>query len=265
MDVAEVTSGTRPRLISSDRSFAKIGESVFASGFIADEAINRACTILRRLSGTRTPRMRAVATAALRDAGNRAVLIERGSAALGHPIEIISGEEEGRLIEWGVRSHMPQLVEKPLIVDVGGGSAEIIFGSRMWSLPLGALRLQTMFLHHDPPAPEELRDLFRHIEATAAPATAVLQNEIIEQVVGTSATARIVAPTDVRVFFRQLCALDVAARAQIESIGPNRAGIIIPGAAVLLHLLEALRLPGLTYSPAALCAGIIADLAASGT
>jgi len=265
MDVAEVTPGRLPQLVSTDKNVARLGESVFRTGALSSDSMSVACGILKRLSGFRAPVSRAVGTAAVREASNREEFVERASAALGVPIEVISGEEEARLIQSGVRSHMRDLCEKPLIIDVGGGSAEIIFGPRVWSLPLGALRLQKLFLHHDPPLPDELTALFRFIAEKAAPAITELSGAHIEQVVGTSATARIVAPTKVREFFARLVSLDLAGRQGIESIGPQRAEIIIPGAAVLLYILETLRLPGLTYSPAALCAGIIADLSASGT
>src|SRR5260370_30915147 len=169
MDVAEVTVGEAPRFLSSHRNVARLGESVFLTGAVSPEAMDRACEILKHLSALRVPNMRAVATAAIREASNQREFAESASAALGLPVEIISGEEEGRLIQAGVRSRMPDLCDKPLIIDVGGGSTEIVFGDRMWSLPLGALRLQKLFLHHDPPAPEELTALFRFIADKAAP------------------------------------------------------------------------------------------------
>jgi exopolyphosphatase/guanosine-5'-triphosphate,3'-diphosphate pyrophosphatase len=74
------------------------------------------------------------------------------------------------------------------------------------------------------------------------------------------------ATTDrVQAFYRAICRLDLAGRRAIQGVGPQRAEIIIPGTAVLLHVLQALWLPGVVYSPAGVRDGIIADLAASET
>ncbi len=70
--------------------------------------------------------VRAVATSAVRDASNQHEFLERASEALGAPVEIISGQEEARLIHLGVQARWPQHNKRVLIIDVGGGSAEVI-------------------------------------------------------------------------------------------------------------------------------------------
>ena len=106
----------------------------------------------------------------------------------------------------------------------------------------------------------------------------------IDRVIGTSATASAVvcavnriprtrrdesdrkraATTQIRKFYRDISTLDVDARQKIVGIGPRRAEIIIPGTAVLLHVLDALHQPALFYSAAGVRDGIIADLATRG-
>ncbi len=86
--------------------------------------------------------VRAVATAAVRDASNQHEFIARASAALGTDVEIISGQEEARLIHLGVKSRWPHPKERFLIIDIGGGSAEIILSEnerigQAFSKPLG--------------------------------------------------------------------------------------------------------------------------------
>ena len=105
--------------------------------------------------------IRAVATAAVRDARNQTEFLIRTSAALEAEVEVISGQEEARLIHLGVASRWPHENERFLIIDIGGGSAEIILseGSRVcaaFSKPLGALRLQELFMKNDPPTAAEL-------------------------------------------------------------------------------------------------------------
>ena len=83
-----------------------------------------------RLADFPRARVRAVATQTLRDARNRDVFLHRGSELLGHPIDVISGPEEARLIYQGVARLLPQSDEKRLVVDIGGRSTELILGQR---------------------------------------------------------------------------------------------------------------------------------------
>lgn len=84
-----------------------------------------------RLRGFRRDQVRAVATQTLREARNRDTFIERGSAILGFPIDVVSGAEEARLIYQGVAHLLPQSDERRLVVDVGGRSTELILGCRL--------------------------------------------------------------------------------------------------------------------------------------
>ena len=91
--------------------------------------------------------VRAVATSAIRDTRNQREFLARASEAVGTPVEIISGREEARLIHLGVESSWPQRDKRMLIIDIGGGSAEIIAADRghlleAYSKPLGAVRLR---------------------------------------------------------------------------------------------------------------------------
>jgi exopolyphosphatase/guanosine-5'-triphosphate,3'-diphosphate pyrophosphatase len=233
--------------------------------------------------------VRAVATAAVRDATNQQELLARASAALGSDVEIISGQEEARLIHLGVQSRWPHPKERFLIIDIGGGSAEIILSDddrigQAFSKPLGALRLQELFLRTDPPRASELHRLEEYIAERIGPAVRRIEPIRIDRVVGTSATAsavvcaanRIPRPrreeadrqrattAHIRRLYREICTLDANARQRITGIGPRRAEIIIPGTAVLLRILEALNMPALFYSSAGVRDGIIADLAARG-
>ena len=83
-----------------------------------------------RLQGFGTAQVRAVATQTLREARNRDVFLAKGSAILGHPIDVISGPEEARLIYQGVSRLLPQSSERRLVIDIGGRSTEFILGQR---------------------------------------------------------------------------------------------------------------------------------------
>src|SRR5690606_26340341 len=99
---------------------------------LSDEAIDRALAVLERfgerLRSFHPTRVRAVATNTFRVARNTADFLPRAQAALGFPIEIIAGREEARLIFSGVAHTLPPSSSKRLVVDIGGGSTEIIIG-----------------------------------------------------------------------------------------------------------------------------------------
>src|SRR4051812_19173904 len=179
MQAAEVIPGSPTRELASDREVTRLGESVFRQGRISDEAISFVCQVLKRMVDTYSKLevigVRAVATSAVRDASNQAQFITRASEVLGTPVEIISGAEEARLIHLGVQARWPHPKETILIIDVGGGSAEFIVGENGEmkegvSRPLGAVRLNEVFLKSDPPTKVELTRLAKFINDKFEPA-----------------------------------------------------------------------------------------------
>ena len=293
LEVAEAIGGNPPRILASDRQVTRLGASVFREGAVSAEALDLLCGVLANMAAVWKRHdvlsIRAVATAAVRDARNQIEFLARTSAALGTDIEIISGQEEARLIHLGVQSRWPHPKERFLIIDIGGGSAEIILSDsdrihEAYSRPLGAIRLQELFLRSDPPTPAELLRMSEYIDECIAPAVREIGRKRIDRVVATSSTAAAVvsdvgriprarrdeadqrraSTAQTRSLYKQICALDLKRRQKIVCIGPRRAEIIVPGAAVLLHVLEAFHMPSLSYSAAGVRDGIIADLAARG-
>src|SRR6185437_4575677 len=207
-------------------------------------------------------------------------------AALGTPVEIISGQEEARLIHLGVEARWARPKERTLIIDVGGGSAELIvsqYGEIVDAIsrPLGAVRLKELFLTTDPPTPSDILRLDQYIEEKLAPFAKKHGATRFDRVVATSSTAaalvcavnsipraqrdtadRVRASTaQIRSFYELLVKEDVNERGRWIGIGPRRAEIIVGGAAVFLRSLEAFHHHSLYYSSAGVRDGIIADLA----
>lgn len=121
---------TVDRLNESARLAAQMG----ADKRIHPDAMKRAVTILQRfherIEGFHPNRVRAVATNTFRVASNREAMLEMAEKALGYPIEVISGYEEARLIYAGVNNSLPPSTARRLMVDIGGGSTEIIIGRK---------------------------------------------------------------------------------------------------------------------------------------
>ncbi|HLG99979.1 MAG TPA: Ppx/GppA phosphatase family protein [Bryobacteraceae bacterium] len=293
MQVAEITPGAPSKILAADRQVTRLGASVFQSGRIAPEALEYLTQVLSRMAQTyrklEVIAVRAVATSAVRDASNQHEFLERASAVLGAPVEIISGQEEARLIHLGVQSRWPQGEKRVFIVDVGGGSAELILSDRgelveAFSKPLGAVRLTEAFLKNDPPAALELHRMYEYIEEKLATPLRRIGAGPFDRLIATSATAaaivcavnRVARPRreeadrlkaslqQVRKFAREVSAADLAHRARIQGIGPRRAEIIIAGAAVFRRALELFHNSSLHYSAAGVRDGIIADLATRG-
>ncbi len=293
MLAAEADSGSAIRTLASDREVTRLGQSVFRTGRVSREAIDFVCSVLARMAQTyqklNVLGIRAVATAAIRDASNQHEFLKRASEAAGSPVETISGQEEARLIHLGVQTRWPQPGKRVLMIDIGGGSAEIISSQNRHiefavSKQLGALRLCEIFMRADPPRPSDLRRLESYIEERIAPAIRKIGDRHIDRVIATSATASAAvsavnnvprvrrdeadrlraSAAQLRKLYKNVSTINLDDRRKVVGIGPRRAEIIVPGVAVLLRVLEGLQLPALYHSSAGVRDGIIADLAARG-
>jgi exopolyphosphatase/guanosine-5'-triphosphate,3'-diphosphate pyrophosphatase len=291
MEAAEILPGQPTTILASDREVTRLGESVFRTGSVSEEAMKTTTAVLARMAALYRKLdvvgVRAVATSAIRDAHNQREFLARASEAAGASVEIISGREEARLIHLGVESVWPQAGKRTLVLDIGGGSAEIIASEDgrlqdAFSRPLGAVRLQELFFQEDPAPPRQLRQMAEYIEDRLAPAVRKLRASGWDRAIGTSATASAVASavarvprskredidrqrvptTEVARLYEKLSTMGVSARRRVTGIGPRRAEIIVPGVAVLLAFLREFRLPSFYYSRAGVRDGIIADLAA---
>jgi exopolyphosphatase / guanosine-5'-triphosphate,3'-diphosphate pyrophosphatase len=293
MQISEVRPGSKPEVLADIRDVTRLGASVFRSGYIDGATQDFVVQILRKMAEAVTKyevvAIRAVATSAVRDASNGIEFVARASEAIGTKVEIISGQEEARLIYLGVESVWPHKDGRLMVIDVGGGSAEIILGERGRmidgvSRPLGAVRLTEMFLKSDPPTKGELQQLNHFIDEKLAVVTNRFGEEGVSRVVGTSATAAAlvcgvhgiprsrradadrlrVTAGQVREFTEELASMNLAARRKVTGIGPRRAEIIVAGASVFARILEKLRLQLLFHSVAGVREGLICDLAARG-
>ena len=160
MVVARYSHG---QLIIQDRirEMVRLAAGLDEQGRLDRTAIETALACLerfgQRLREMRAESVRVVGTNTLRRAKRKGAFLDRARAALGHPIEIISGIEEARLIHLGVVQTMPSEPGRRLVVDIGGGSTEIIIGEglhakRLESLYMGCVSLSCAVLrgwrHH---------------------------------------------------------------------------------------------------------------------
>lgn len=132
-------------VIDKLREVVRLGAGVDASGRLDREYANRALACLerfgQRLRDMHARDVRIVGTNALRRARRKQAFLERAREALGHPIEIISGMEEARLIYGGVAQTSPAEAGRRLVCDIGGGSTELIIGEGLDPIELTSLQV----------------------------------------------------------------------------------------------------------------------------
>jgi len=290
MQAAELSGDGPPQIVAEDREVTRLGESVFREGKVSPEALDLSCRVLERMAETlrreKVAAFRAVATSAIRDARNQKEFLDRAWQALGGiPVEIISGQEEARLIHLGVRAEWADCGDNIVIVDIGGGSAEIIESiggevSTAYSKPLGAVRLTALFFRSDPPTASELLQFKDYVHEKLASVPSEVGSRPYNRVIATAATAaaavrgvhrmptsereatdRLSASTaQVRELFENLSSRSLRERQAYPGIGSKRAEIVIAGCGALALILERLGAESVHYSSAGVRDGMIADL-----
>jgi exopolyphosphatase/guanosine-5'-triphosphate,3'-diphosphate pyrophosphatase len=249
--------------------FGRLGKGLDATGRLDAGSIAASLDICREYRtvldehGVAVPRI--IGTQALREATNAADFTGPAQLILGAPIEIISGPREAELAFLSVARTFAALAGSPyVVVDVGGGSTEIITtdGATVTSavsVPIGAVRLSERHLRTDPPTATELSALHADIDAHLAPLA--LPHGV--PVVGTAGTATTFAsvalqlaaydadavtgfrlsPTDVTEVADRITRATVAERRAMPGMEPARADVIAGGVAIYARLMERTRSP----------------------
>lgn len=161
-DIYSLDGPKKVRRIHRERKMIRLGDGLYSHNMLSKGAIQRTVQaflhIQQILELFQVSRVRILATSALRSARNRNDLLRRIRKIGPLHIEIISGAEEARLIAEGLLQSGSIPRGRFALIDIGGGSTEITFCRskrrlKSYSLPLGALRLQQMFLRTSPPKP----------------------------------------------------------------------------------------------------------------
>jgi exopolyphosphatase / guanosine-5'-triphosphate,3'-diphosphate pyrophosphatase len=167
--VAEPKDG-QLRTITQQRVYTRIGKEAKKGGKIAAEKIAEVAEVvasqLRLAEESNAEVTRIVATAAIRESKNRDKVVQGIEEAAGHEVEVLSDEDEGRLAFLGATKSLGHPVDgRVAVVDVGGGSSEVILGTipggveEVHSFKIGSGELTEEFLESDPPSAAEIRHL----------------------------------------------------------------------------------------------------------
>jgi exopolyphosphatase/guanosine-5'-triphosphate,3'-diphosphate pyrophosphatase len=198
MVVARYTHG---QLVILDRlrEMVRLGAGLEADGRLNKDVAARALACLerfgQRLRDMRPDSVRVVGTNALRRARRKQAFIERAREALGHPIEIVSGMEEARLIYSGVSHTMPAGPGRRLVCDIGGGSTEIIIGEgleplEMESLQIGCVRVSEEFFADGRMSQKRIQRARVAARQAIEPYQAAFRRRGWDEAVGSSGTVR---------------------------------------------------------------------------
>ncbi|MDO5090012.1 MAG: Ppx/GppA phosphatase family protein [Cardiobacteriaceae bacterium] len=192
--------GASMQTVDAVKHMVRLGEGLGEDGFLSAESMARGLAALTQMSEILRdiPRehVRVVATNTLRVAENGADFLRAGEAALGFPIEIISGEEEARLIYLGITAHN-HFKDRNLVIDVGGGSTEIIVGDGhapvfLRSLKMGCANMAQQFFPKGKITRQAIKKAQKHAGQMVEPFIRQIRKQGFERVILSSGTAKAV-------------------------------------------------------------------------
>lgn len=283
MIVGELRHG-QVAILDRLRETVRLAEGLSDAGDLSAEARARALECLsrfgQRLGDMRAGSVRAAGTSTLRRAHEESGFLSEAESALGHPIEIISGLEEARLIFSGVVHSLPRNDGRRLVMDIGGGSTELILGrgerpQRLESLHLGCVAMTERYFPEGHITPVAFDKARRAARLELRPVKAFFRDSESIESIGTSgtilATERVATELGIidshtlsRSVLENLIELvlefDSIERLALDGLSERRSQVWPGGLAILVELFAALRVDELGMSDGALREGLLYDL-----
>jgi exopolyphosphatase/guanosine-5'-triphosphate,3'-diphosphate pyrophosphatase len=280
-------------IISREKDTVRLGDRDPQTGSLTPEAIERSLAALKRCQDLATSmdvgHVVAVATSATREAPNGYEFLRQIESEVGISVDLISGYEEARRIYLGVLSGMDFQDHPHVIIDIGGGSTELILADRrdarfLSSTKVGAVRLTQQFISTDPIDEREFAVLKAYVRGMLERPVDELQTHVKPgeelRLVGTSGTIETLitiqaldklgelpnplhgyqmSRKDLKDWVRRFASLNYEQRFAIAGMSDRRAEIILAGAVVLLEAMNMLKLDTVTLCERALREGVIVD------
>lgn len=274
--------GTAMRIIKTAREPFRLATGLDADGNLHATTMHAACARLTHLRSLLQPyapqTVRAVGTHIFRVANNAAQFLPAAAQALGYPIDILSGEEEGRLIDLGVASEKGPSARQRLIIDIGGGSTECIVGrgddrAHVVTLPIGTFAIGETYFPNGQIVGARFAAAIDEARQQCARAAPQLGPTIGHTAFG-SGTLRAIADIlqhnrigDGKLSLANLTALQARLmrfghcdRIRLTDMGADRARVLLGGVAIGIGALQAWRVPALHPIAAGLRMGLLWDL-----
>ena len=280
-------------IIDREKEMVRLGDFNAASGGLSEPAMQRGIDALQRCraiaEGFEAEAIVAVATSAVREASNGRFFLDRVEKEVGLSINLISGQEEARRIYLGVLSGMEFRGEPHAIIDIGGGSTELILGTGeaprvLSSTPVGAVRLTARFDIADAMSKLEFTALQAYVRGRLEAAVEDLKRHLDPhetlRLVGTSGTIECLAALDASerlgkaptplngstLSYQNLVDLvdrlrkkNFSERLAMSTMSARRAGIIVAGGVILQETMRLLGVETVTICDRALREGVVVD------
>jgi len=264
----------------------RLGQGLDQGGELSNQAMSRVIDVLkdfrRSLDKHEVSEVRMVATSAARDASNSEDFFNKVESILGVRPELLTGEEEGRLSFQGAIAELDPSQGPFLILDIGGGSTEFVFGSEkaenVYSSQIGCVRLTEEFFENDPPLPEELHACLSVVGGHVDDALREIPN-IGDEVtlVGLAGTVSCIAAIEIGLekydrekihhfhlskdavedVFRTLATENKLERMSNPGLEEDRADVIVAGTAILVKVMRQLQLTECLVSESDIMDGIL--------
>jgi exopolyphosphatase / guanosine-5'-triphosphate,3'-diphosphate pyrophosphatase len=290
--VANVEDDGALEVVVREKSMVRLGSETLRTGRLSPEAIEAGVSTVEHLakiaSGSGAEVVRAVATCAVREASNSDEFVAAARKRTGLTVDVISGEEEARLINLAVRSEFPASNDPLFLVDIGGGSTELVVsnGSRVLlteSLPLGVVRLADRFGRNDPPSEGDVRQMKKSIRTAAKRAAQAVRKKGFKTCVGSSGTIQSLSlvheaavlgrepnPTGHRTLTRSalkkvnriLQGTNVKEKLRVPGLDPRRRDIAVPGGVLLSWILKRTGADAIVVGERGLREGLLLDYVA---
>ncbi|MDO7925765.1 exopolyphosphatase [Pseudomonas sp. KFB-139] len=271
------------------RILERLGEKVQLAAGVNDErqlneeSMQRGLDCLKRfaqlINGLPLGAVRIVGTNALREARNRNEFIHRAEKILGHPVEVISGREEARLIYLGVSHTLADTPGKRLVADIGGGSTEFIIGQRFEpllreSLQMGCVSFTQRYFKDGKVTPARYAQAYTAARLEIMSIEHALHRLKWDEAIGSSGTIRAIGlalkangygsgevnAEGLAWLKRKLFKLGDIEKIDFDGIKPDRRAIFPAGLAILEAIFDALELKRMDHCEGALREGVLYDL-----
>jgi exopolyphosphatase / guanosine-5'-triphosphate,3'-diphosphate pyrophosphatase len=270
-------------IIDRLREMVRLAAGVGEDGRLDKEVAARALACLerfgQRLRDMHARNVRVVGTNALRIARRKQAFLERARDALGFPIEIVSGMEEARLIYSGVAHNLPNETGRRLVVDIGGGSTEIIIGERyepleLESLQMGCVSLSQRYFGDGRLSAKRIERARLAARLELEPIQAAFQRRGWERAVGSSGTIRVISdsireldptaasitPEGLELLLKRLADSGSLRELDLDAVSEERRPVFPGGTVILAEIIAALGIAQMRFVEGALRDGLLYDM-----
>lgn len=281
MIVANIVDG-RALVVDRIKEMVRLAGGLDENNRLTADATETALQCLekfgQRIKTIPSSNIRAVGTNTLRQARNGVEFLSKANAALGHKIEIISGREEARLVYVGVANTIFNDKDKRLVVDIGGGSTELIIGKGFdaditESLFMGCVNISKRFFNDGKITPkrlskahiaalqelENVQGIYLHYGWDMSIGTSGTIRSILDVIIANAWNESAICPESLSKLRKSLISFGHINKIDFEALPDNRKPVFVGGVVVLSAVFEALKIKSMEYSDGALREGLLYD------